>query len=221
MSLSHSTTVGQKNENPLSPDYMPSLFAYLTPEQQQRKINSYSKFEQTQAVKRKRRVTNDGVVAPSENSCQMDSGDTSAQEDRDQIADHSYCQEATSSMNAESGVACSNEACQTTVRRLTEDCNALRLEVYHLREMVSKLSFSQESFKDNDNMVQDLTGLVVFTFISGFLKVGLSGMSPFQSFLMTLMRMMRLTTVLLGIHIPCVKAQCEPNFYFVYSSMFL
>ncbi|KAK0134185.1 hypothetical protein N1851_030248 [Merluccius polli] len=100
-----------------------------------------------------------------------DDGDTSAQEDRDQTADHSYCQEDT--VYAESGEACSNEACQTTVGRLTEDCNALRLEVYHLREMVRKLSFSQESFKDNDDMVQDLTGLpsypklmVVFTFVS-------------------------------------------------------
>ena len=44
-------------------------------------------------------------------------------------------------------------------------------------------------------MVQDLTGLpsfaklmVVFTFVSEFLKVG-PGLNPFQSFLMTLMRM--------------------------------
>ncbi|XP_041965645.1 THAP domain-containing protein 1-like isoform X1 [Alosa sapidissima] len=185
---------GQKSENPLHPDYVPSLFAYLKPGERQRKINSYSKFEQTQAVKRKRSLTKDlGVVAPRENSSPVDDdGDTSAQEGRDH-ADHSYCQEDT--VYAESGEACSNEACQTMVRRLTEDCNALRLEVYHLREMVSKLSFSQESFKDNDDMVQDLTGLlsydklmVVFTFVSEFLKVGLSGMSPFQSLLMTLMR---------------------------------
>ena len=85
-------------------------------------------------------------------------------------------------------VPCSNEACQETVRKLTEVCSALRSEVYQLREKVSKLSFSQETFKDNDDMVQDLTGLpsfaklmVVFTFVSEFLKVG-PGLSPFQSF---------------------------------------
>lgn len=50
--ISHSTTVDQKSENPLNPDYVPSLFAYLTPEQRQRKIKNYSKFEQTQAIKR-------------------------------------------------------------------------------------------------------------------------------------------------------------------------
>ena len=81
------------------------------------------------------------------------------------------------------------------MRKLTEVCSALRSEVYQLREKVSKLSFSQETFKDNDDMVQDFTGIpsfaklmVVFTFVSEFLKVG-PGLSPFQSFLMTLMRM--------------------------------
>ena len=121
-----------------------------------------------------------------------DCGDTSAQEDRGQTADHSCCN---SVVYADSSVPCSNEACKETVRRLTEECTALRSEVYQLREKVIKLSFSQETFKDNDDMVQDLTGLpsfaklmVVFTFVSAFLKVG-PGLNPFQSFLMTLMRM--------------------------------
>lgn len=60
---------------------------------------------------------------------------------------------------------------------------------------VNKLSFQQEAFKDNDDKVQDLTGLksyakmmIIFTFLAGFLKEG-SGLSPFHCFLMTLMRM--------------------------------
>ncbi|CAL8349467.1 unnamed protein product [Boreogadus saida] len=157
----------QKSENPLHPDYVPSLFDYLTPEQRKRKRNSYSKFEQIQAVKRKRRTHDVGPVAPCD--------DTSAQEGRGQTADHNYCN---STVDAESSVPCYNEACQETVRKLTEVCTALRSEVYQLREKVSKLSFSQETFKDNDDMVQDLTGLpsfaklmVVFTFVSEFLKV--------------------------------------------------
>ena len=161
----------------MHPDYVPSLFDYLTPEQRKRKINSYSKFEQIQAVKRKRRTHDVGPVAPCD--------DTSAQEGRGQTADPNYCN---STVDAESSVPCSNEACQETVRKLTEVCTALRSEVYQLREKVSKLSFSQETFKDNDDMVQDLTGLpsfaklmVVFTFVSEFLKVG-PGLSPFKAF---------------------------------------
>ena len=57
--LSHSTTAGKKSDNPLSPDYVSSLFAYLSPEQRQRKINSFTKFEQTQALKRKRSSNQD------------------------------------------------------------------------------------------------------------------------------------------------------------------
>lgn len=72
---------------------------------------------------------------------------------------------------------------------------ALRLEVYKLREKVNRLSFNQDTFKDNDDIVHDLTGLpsfpklmVVFAFVSEFLKGG-SGLSPFQCFVMTQMRM--------------------------------
>ncbi|KAK2905473.1 hypothetical protein Q8A67_007272 [Cirrhinus molitorella] len=55
---------GKKSDNPKNPDYVPSLFAYLSPEQRQRKINCYKKFEQTQAVKRKRCCSGDVSVSP-------------------------------------------------------------------------------------------------------------------------------------------------------------
>lgn len=70
----------------------------------------------------------------------------------------------------------SGEACQAAVKTLTEECTRLRAEVYQLRDRVSKLSFQQEVFKYNNDMVQDLTGLpayakmmVVFTFLAGFI----------------------------------------------------
>ncbi|KAL1268557.1 hypothetical protein QQF64_033920 [Cirrhinus molitorella] len=56
--------LGKKSDNPKNPDYVPSLFAYLSPEQRQRKINCYKKFEQTQAVKRKRCCSGDVSVSP-------------------------------------------------------------------------------------------------------------------------------------------------------------
>ncbi|XP_041868471.1 uncharacterized protein LOC121657151 [Melanotaenia boesemani] len=114
-----------------------------------------------------------------------------ATEDPGETADHSYCKET---IFTEDTVPCTNEACQATVKRLTDECSALRAEVCQLREKVSQFSFSQEAFMNNDDMVQDLTGLpshaklmVVFSFVSGFLKVG-PGLSPFQSFILTLMR---------------------------------
>ena len=148
---------------------MPSLFDYLTPEQRKRKRNSYSKFEQMQAVKRKRRTHDVGPVAPCDNSSHMqidDCGDTSAEEGRGQTADHNY---SNSTVHAESSVPCSNEACQETVRKLTEVCTALRSEVYQLREKVSKLSFSQETFKESvSNISESLfcyTRLLLMSFL--------------------------------------------------------
>uniref|UniRef100_A0A667ZMG6 THAP-type domain-containing protein n=1 Tax=Myripristis murdjan TaxID=586833 RepID=A0A667ZMG6_9TELE len=126
---------GKKSDNPLCPDYVPSLFSYLTPEQ---------------PVKRKRRW---------------------------QSGEHSYSKDPILTESS-AAAACSNEACQATMKKLTEECTRLRAEVCQLRDRVSKLSFQQEAFKDNDDKVQDLTGLpsyakmmVVFTFLAGFLKV--------------------------------------------------
>lgn len=147
------------------------------------KINSYQKFEQTQALKRKRRETHDvGAVASHDISADMETGE------------HNYCKPAEDTIHTEHSV-CFNEACQATIKNLTAECTRLRAEVCQLRDTVNKLSFKQEAFKDNDDMVQTLTGLpsyaklmVVFTFLSEFLKVG-PGLSPFHAFLMTLMRM--------------------------------
>ncbi|XP_039551068.1 THAP domain-containing protein 1-like [Pimephales promelas] len=183
---------GMKSDNPLNPDYVPSLFAYLSPEQRQRKINCYKKFEQTQAVKRKRSCTTSDVsMLPHGN--EMDHSDSFPEMDHSdrfpesgKSGEHSYCKDP---IHTESSVACSNEACRETKKKLMEECTRLREEVYQLRDRVSKLSFQQEVFKDNDEMVQDLTGLpsyskmmVVFTFLSGFLKGG-PGLTPFHCFM--------------------------------------
>lgn len=166
---------------------MPSIFGYLSSEQRQRRINCYKKYEQTQAVKRKR-CTSDVSVSPHDNLTDIEIDNT----DSGQSGEHSYSKEP---IHTESRVACTDEACRETVKKLTEECTRLRAEVHQLRDRASKLSFQQEVFKENDEMVQDLTGLpsyskmmVVFTFLSGFLKAG-PGLTPFRCFLMTLMRL--------------------------------
>ena len=133
-------------------------------------------------------------MAPHDISTDMetDNGDSISESahERGHI-EHSYCKDA---FPSESCVSCSNDTCKATVKRLSDECTRLRTEIYELREKVGKLSFQQSAFKDNDNMVQDLTGLpsyakmmVIFAFLSGFLKGG-SGLSPFQCFVMTLIR---------------------------------
>lgn len=148
---SHSIPAGKKSDNPLNPDYVPSLFAYLSPEQRQRKINCFKKFEQTQAVKRKICCTGD--VSPRDYCTRIETDySDNFPEDSRQSGEHSYCKDP---IHTESSVVCPNEACQATGKKLTEECTRLRAEVYQLRDRVSKLSFQQDIFKDNDEMVLD------------------------------------------------------------------
>ncbi len=94
------------------------------------------------------------MVAAHGISCDPHSDDeiTLAEEDRGETADHNYYKDTT---HTEVREPCTSEACQATVKRLTEECSALRAEVYQLREKVSQLSFSQEAFINNDEMVQE------------------------------------------------------------------
>lgn len=71
----------------------------------------------------------------------------------------------------------------------------LQTEIGKLKAPVNALTFNQVSLHDKDSKVQELTGLpsyakliVVFSFISSFLKVKLC-LSPFQQLLLTLMRL--------------------------------
>ncbi|KAK0136912.1 hypothetical protein N1851_026934 [Merluccius polli] len=199
-----STLRVRKQENPMSPDYVPSVFAHTPARQRQRNMYASSRFEQTQQMKQKRSETvaptscNHPAPAPSttsdaaEQDTIMDEQDTTTDEQDTTTNEHNYSQVIQSP-----GItgACSNVACQATFRALTDECTQLRTEVHHLRKRVDERSLNEDAFKGKDDMVQELTGLpsyaklmVVFTFLSGFLKAG-PNLTPFNSFVLTLMRM--------------------------------
>lgn len=184
----------------MSPDYVPSLFAHTSAGQRQKNIYAYSRFEHTQQMKRKRTETmapssddtDHETVAPSSTSDDTEHDNTMEVRAECMKDEHNYSQGIHSP-----GIVgpCSNAACQATVKALTNECARLRAEVHRLKDKVDELSLNEEAFKGNDDMVQELTGLpsyaklmVVFTFLSGFLKAS-PRLTPFHSFLLTLMRM--------------------------------
>ena len=166
---------------------MSPLFAYLTQEQEQQRRKSYTKFEQTQAVKRKRsRPVQDDLETPSSGS-EMESEELECNpgETRER-GDHIYTKDPIHTKTQ--AAVCPNEGCQTMMKNLQE-------ENEKLRDRARRSGFQQEVFREREDMVQDLTGLpsyakmmVVFTFLARFLKGG-CGLSPFHCYLMTLMRM--------------------------------
>ena len=75
------------------------------------------------------------------------------------------------------------------------ECHALRTENILLKDKIKKTSFDQIGLENNDKKVDTLTGIptytlliIIFNVITHFLKPK-SDLSPFQQYIMTLMRL--------------------------------
>ncbi|XP_051238686.1 peroxynitrite isomerase THAP4-like [Dicentrarchus labrax] len=128
--------------------------------------------------------------------------------------------ETSSDVGLALGRSCGNASCEATMKRLNEECTRLQTEIWKLKGQVNSLSFNQENLKDKDDKVHKLTGLpsyveliVVFSFISSFLKLK-SCLSPFQQFLLTLMRLrMNLPLFFLAhVCVSCIYVNCWSGF---------
>ncbi len=90
---------------------------------------------------------------------------------------------------------CGNKSCEERYKLLEGECNALRDEVYRLRESLKNVKFDEAAFQDNDDKVQNITGLpsfaklmVIIQTVSKFLKQN-SAVTPFEQVILTLMRL--------------------------------
>ncbi|KAK0151943.1 THAP domain-containing protein 4 [Merluccius polli] len=178
---------GAKQDNPLSPDFVPSLFAHTSKREGEKQHYAFQKFQKTQLMKRKIRENCSSLADPSTTSVtDMEEHEVTT----DHHTDHSY------SRDTGPGIVepCMNPSCQAVMFAMESECTRLRAEVCELRARVEERPLNEEAFRDNDTMVQELTGLpsfakliIVFNFLS-FLKVGQS-ITPFQCLILTLMRL--------------------------------
>ncbi|XP_029938068.1 transcription factor E2F3 isoform X2 [Salarias fasciatus] len=78
---------GQKSDNPLSPDYVPSLFKFLSPQERQQKIDDYMEFERTHRLRY--RTDDTGVPTAGGTDADVeDSGGIRSHEDGSQTVEH-------------------------------------------------------------------------------------------------------------------------------------
>ncbi|MCI4383275.1 hypothetical protein PGIGA_G00024430, partial [Pangasianodon gigas] len=138
----------REDETPRSPDFVPSQFAHTSVEQEQRNAHNLKRHVQTLPLKRTR--TCDADEAPIRSTEDSNAADL----EKDQCAEHSYLANVHSLQTI---TPCTNNACQATAKSLTDECAALRAEITQLKAKIDNLSFRQESFRDNDEMVQELT----------------------------------------------------------------
>lgn len=91
---------------------------------------------------------------------------------------------------------CTNEFCKTALKRMNDECLALRAELYRLRDQVQQMTFTKETFEGNDEKVKQLTSLSSYTNLMVVFNIVLKLMqgnvkefklSRFQEFVMTLM----------------------------------
>ena len=98
-------------------------------------------------------------------------------------------------VNTADTTPCHNEKCKTYIKSLDSECQALRTENILLKDKIKKTSLDEIGLENNDKKVNTLTGIptytlliTIFNVITHFLKPK-SDLSPFQQYIMTLMRL--------------------------------
>ncbi|XP_077384059.1 uncharacterized protein LOC144022809 isoform X2 [Festucalex cinctus] len=191
---------GRKSNNPFSPDYIPSIFKVVPPRVRKRKEAQLKNLTRRQDGKRQRRkrksLAAEGLFerspprqpVASSASCSMFADDP-------KMAERSSLDvpERTDT-NGLKNTPCHKELCQAYMKSMGSKCHALRIENTLLKDRIDNTSFDERGLENDDEKVNMLTGIPTYTLlittfdmIGGFLK-GKSDLSPFQQYLMTLMK---------------------------------
>lgn len=180
--------LGKKSDNPLSPDYVPSIFKHVpSPEKQRRKLQM-DKFNKRQAAK-KRRLQHKSTEA-SLGSQSPVAGLVSVTDVREPENDSHTLNE-----DVDLGPGCENENCKTQIHSLKLEVQALRAENQLLKEKISKNELNESTLQNNDKQVLMLTGLptfsiliTLFNVVSPDLKMR-SALTLFQQFVLALIKL--------------------------------
>lgn len=201
--------LGAKSENPLSPDYIPSIFEHTSTAEKKRRNMLLDTFSRRQRTKRQRRAQAEKssaalvhlpVTSPTESpqESEQPSADLSSTEcpvGESENADLEENSPLPATVAASDGPTCNSDICKQQVRALEFQCQALRTENMLLKEIISKTELNETALENNDKKVNLLTGLsayslliALFQVVAPFLKHR-SNLSLFQQYMLTLMKL--------------------------------
>ncbi|XP_041847555.1 uncharacterized protein LOC121643965 isoform X1 [Melanotaenia boesemani] len=188
---------GQKSDNPLSPNYVPTVFAHTKSPQKRKAITNLNNFQRREAMKKRKRQEGEHRQAAKQLSMDKDTLSIGLQDDghEDGIADEDAvigdCQASLSS-----SVMCQTEMSSEDISSLLFECQQLQKENTELKEKIRCLDlFEQNSFENKDEKVKALTGLPNFQVLMAvfsFMKPSLSNMSNltcFQQLMLTFLKL--------------------------------
>ncbi|XP_066263592.1 uncharacterized protein [Branchiostoma lanceolatum] len=203
---------GKKSDDTLSPDYVPSLFAYVSSPVKRKRNRDFEIFQQRQKVKIRRKEqakTDQDAVSALHNpmaSVSLPAQDTVASASSPVSALHNPM--ASVSLPAQDTVAsASSDPVEMDSRHTSAtgekpvdyatECENLRLENYRLREKIESLSLTEQVFMANSEKVKFYTGLPNYNVFNAVLTLISSHMterrntklSHFQQLLITLMKL--------------------------------
>lgn len=194
---------GKKSDNPRSPDYIPSIFKYLSSPERRRKMMQLELFHRTlnSRLQRSREQASSPSPVPS-TACPQDNSKEPTVDYLTEKPEETTHNEFESDFQLIPGdnsdtatLLCSSENCKKNIKSLEMECQALRTENMLLKQQMKRTELNETSLQNNDQKVHILTGLrtysllmTVFHFVAPYLKHE-SGLTLFQQLMLALLKL--------------------------------
>ena len=133
--------IGAKCDDPLSPDWVPSIFSHIPATKKRKREKDMERYEQHSRMKNKRveeKKKKDAVDVLLDLSSVPDAGPAPPAVDEQQ---------------------CENKPCKENIARLQRECNDLREENLKLKEIIKSGTFDELAFEKDDEKVKAMTGI--------------------------------------------------------------
>ena len=186
---------GSKNDDPLSPNCVPSIFSFVKSPVKRKAADDMMRYERRKSALKQKRLLADQAISQTLTPDLQHPDQPGSHSDDEQDVDTTPSLDLDSTESEEHPLQKENESLKENMERLCGEVELLKKENQILKK--SHVSFSQASFENNDNKVRFYTGLpsygllmAIFSHVSKHLSTGpRSVLSEFDRFIMVLLKL--------------------------------